>query len=105
MQLEFDQACIQTLGYYRCRTCGSTFYGPGRAIHEPVCPDIDYQNCSYVIGRLPRYDDFPHPDSATTPPSLLQRGGVNEFSEGKGGEKACASCTIRRLGHRSEPRM
>lgn len=50
MHLEFDEAWIQTLGYYRCRTCGSKFYGPGGAIHESVCPETGYRNCSYVIG-------------------------------------------------------
>jgi hypothetical protein len=50
MQLEFDRTLSQTLGYYRCRTCGSKFYGPGRAIHEPVCSETGYQRCSYVIG-------------------------------------------------------
>lgn len=50
MQLEFDRAWTQTLGYYRCCTCGSRFYGPGRALQEPVCPETGYRNCSYVIG-------------------------------------------------------
>jgi hypothetical protein len=50
MELEFDRTLTQTLGYYRCRTCGSNFYGPGRAIHMSACPETGYRNCNYVIG-------------------------------------------------------
>jgi hypothetical protein len=42
-----------TTGYWRCTTCGATFFGGGQAIHNRGCADgrKGYEACVYVKGE------------------------------------------------------
>lgn len=52
MEFKYDPEHSLSYGYYICETCGSKFFGGGRAIHNRDCSKANegYNCCVYMFG-------------------------------------------------------
>ena len=51
-KFEYDPNHELSYGYFRCPSCGSTFYAGGPALHNTGCNEASsgYASCLYVVG-------------------------------------------------------
>ena len=49
-QIEYSADETMSYGSWRCPSCGSRFYGGGKAIHNDGCTQTGYGGCVQIVG-------------------------------------------------------